>query len=415
MEPGPERAILHVDMDAFFVSVEQLYDPELASRPVIVGSPQGRSVVLSASYDCRALGVRSAMPMSKAMALAPHAVIVPPHRERYEAASRAVMEYFATITPLLEQVSIDEAFLDVTGSMRLLGGPVNIAHQIRQHIAHNLGLPSSVGIARNKFVAKLASTRAKPNGLIVVPPERTLEFLHELPIAHMWGVGAKTREQLLTMGIASIADLAAQPVSRLVARFGESGRSLHQLALGIDDRPVQPEHQEKSISVEHTLATDLRDPQAVERELVDLAYRLGRRLRRQGHTAAGLGLKLKYADFSVANRSRTLPAATDSTATLAREAKPLLQKLLPLAQPVRLIGLRVEKLGSPSEGLQFTLDESGERERESELAIDRINERFPGSAVKPASLLGPPTERSRAEQSLMETSELPRDGHEKPK
>jgi DNA polymerase-4 len=384
-----ERAILHVDMDAFFVSVELRARPELVGKPVIVGFPGGRSVVLSASYDCRARGIHSAMPMSQAIPLMPEATVIEPSHHKYSLASAQIMEYFHTLTPLVEQVSIDEAFLDVTGSMRLLGGPVQIAREIRAHIRQEMGLPASVGIAKNKFIAKLASTHAKPDGMAVVAPERTEEFLHDLPVSKMWGVGKRTAAQLQALGIETVGQLAMQNEERLISRLGEHGRSLHLLSRGIDNRAVEITRDEKSISSEHTFAADITDLQVLEGELLRLSHKVGQRLRRQGKSANGVGLKIKYKDFSGITRSKALAAATDSSTKISESVLALLRKLTPLAQPVRLIGVKAERLQDFELGLQFSLDPREEKAREAERIADQIGQKFPQSIVTPARFLRP--------------------------
>ncbi|CBT76305.1 MULTISPECIES: DNA polymerase IV [Glutamicibacter] len=384
-----ERAILHVDMDAFFVSVELRARPELVGKPVIVGFPGGRSVVLSASYDCRARGIHSAMPMSQAIPLMPEATVIEPSHHKYSLASAQIMEYFHTLTPLVEQVSIDEAFLDVTGSMRLLGGPVQIAREIRAHIRQEMGLPASVGIAKNKFIAKLASTHAKPDGMAVVAPERTEEFLHDLPVSKMWGVGKRTAAQLQALGIETVGQLAMQNEERLISRLGEHGRSLHLLSRGIDNRAVEITRDEKSISSEHTFAADITDLQVLEGELLRLSHKVGQRLRRHGKSANGVGLKIKYKDFSGITRSKALAAATDSSTKISESVLALLRKLTPLAQPVRLIGVKAERLQDFELGLQFSLDPREEKAREAERIADQIGQKFPQSIVTPARFLRP--------------------------
>ncbi len=384
-----ERAILHVDMDAFFVSVELRARPELVGKPVIVGFPGGRSVVLSASYDCRARGIHSAMPMSQAIPLMPEATVIEPSHHKYSLASAQIMEYFHTLTPLVEQVSIDEAFLDVTGSMRLLGGPVQIAREIRAHIRQEMGLPASVGIAKNKFIAKLASTHAKPDGMAVVAPERTEEFLHDLPVSKMWGVGKRTAAQLQALGIETVGQLAMQNEERLISRLGEHGRSLHLLSRGIDNRAVEITRDEKSISSEHTFAADITDLQVLEGELLRLSHKVGQRLRQQGKSANGVGLKIKYKDFSGITRSKALAAATDSSTKISEFVLALLRKLTPLAQPVRLIGVKAERLQDFELGLQFSLDPREEKAREAERIADQIGQKFPQSIVTPARFLRP--------------------------
>ncbi|MGP5597806.1 DNA polymerase IV [Glutamicibacter arilaitensis] len=384
-----ERAILHVDMDAFFVSVELRARPELVGKPVIVGFPGGRSVVLSASYDCRARGIHSAMPMSQAIPLMPEATVIEPSHHKYSLASAQIMEYFHTLTPLVEQVSIDEAFLDVNGSMRLLGGPVQIAREIRAHIRQEMGLPASVGIAKNTFIAKLASTHAKPDGMAVVAPERTEEFLHDLPVSKMWGVGKRTAAQLQALGIETVGQLAMQNEERLISRLGEHGRSLHLLSRGIDNRAVEITRDEKSISSEHTFAADITDLQVLEGELLRLSHKVGQRLRRHGKSANGVGLKIKYKDFSGITRSKALAAATDSSTKISESVLALLRKLTPLAQPVRLIGVKAERLQDFELGLQFSLDPREEKAREAERIADQIGQKFPQSIVTPARFLRP--------------------------
>ncbi|WP_345469733.1 DNA polymerase IV [Glutamicibacter ectropisis] len=383
------RAVLHVDMDAFFVSVELRDRPELVGKPVIVGFPGGRSVVLSASYDCRARGIHSAMPMSQAIPLMPEATVVEPSHHKYALASEEIMSYFRTLTPLVEQVSVDEAFLDVTGSMRRLGGPVEIGRNIRNHIRDNMGLPASVGIAKNKFIAKLASTYAKPDGMAVIAPERTGEFLEDLPVAKMWGVGKRTAQQLHALGIETVGQLSREPEERLVARMGEHGRSLFLLSKGIDNRPVEVTREEKSISAEHTFAADISDLQILEEELLRLSHRVARRLRDNGKAAGGVGLKIKYRDFTGLTRSKALSAASDSSATISEAAGLLFKKLIPLTQPVRLIGVRAERLEDPDFGLQLSLDPKDEKVREAERVADLIGQKFPQSMVTPARFLRP--------------------------
>lgn len=383
------RAVLHVDMDAFFVSVELRDRPELVGKPVIVGFPGGRSVVLSASYDCRARGIHSAMPMSQAIPLMPEATVVEPSHHKYALASEEIMSYFRTLTPLVEQVSVDEAFLDVTGSMRRLGGPVEIGRNIRNHIRDNMGLPASVGIAKNKFIAKLASTYAKPDGMAVIAPERTGEFLEDLPVAKMWGVGKRTAQQLHALGIETVGQLSREPEERLVARMGEHGRSLFLLSKGIDNRPVGVTREEKSISAEHTFAADISDLQILEEELLRLSHRVARRLRDNGKAAGGVGLKIKYRDFTGLTRSKALSAASDSSATISEAAGLLFKKLIPLTQPVRLIGVRAERLEDPDFGLQLSLDPKDEKVREAERVADLIGQKFPQSMVTPARFLRP--------------------------
>ncbi|GER24363.1 DNA polymerase IV [Zafaria cholistanensis] len=385
-EGARDRAILHVDMDAFYVSVELLSRPELEGRQVIVGHAGERSVVLSASYPCRSLGVRSAMPMSAAVRMAPRAVVLEPDMAAYRHYSGRIMAIFREVTPLVEQVSVDEAFLDVTGSLRRLGHPQVIGDMIRRRIRTELGLPASVGIARNKFVAKVASTRAKPDGLLAVPPAQTARFLHSLPVRSLWGVGERTAQVLAGAGIATVADLAQVPVRTLERMLGAQGPQLHALAWGLDDRPVEPVRVEKSIGAEETFARDVSEPEALRRELLRLSHRVAERLRASGREAGTVVLKVRYADFSTITRSRRLAQPAGAAPALHQAAESLLDALGALPQPVRLLGVRAEQLAE-SAGHQLSIDRSEGNWRQAEEAMDRIRARFPQGAVRPATLL----------------------------
>ncbi|GAA3696527.1 DNA polymerase IV [Zhihengliuella alba] len=383
--PARERAILHVDMDAFFVSVELRERPELRGRQVIVGAPEGRSVVLSASYECRRLGVKSAMPMAAALRMAPQAVVIPPQQRVYSAVSQQIMAVFRSITPTVQQVSVDEAFLDVTGSLRRLGAPPQIAQDIRDALRRELDLPASVGVARNMFVAKIASTRAKPDGLLVVPPARTVEFLHELPVSALWGVGRKTEETLATAGLTTVRDVAQTPVPTLTRLLGTAGAHLHDLAWGIDDRPVSPHREEKSLGAEETFARDVDDPERLHSELLRLAYRVAERLRGIGKNAQTVAIKVRYEDFRTVTRSRTLVQPSSSAVTLARAATDLLDALLRPGDRIRLIGLRAENL-TAEKGFQLSIDRADANWEQAQQAMDRIKAKL-GGQVGPASLL----------------------------
>lgn len=380
--------ILHVDMDAFFVSVELRSRPALRGKQVIVGFPAQRSVVLSASYEARALGVRSAMPMSTAMRMAPHATVIEPQHSLYYQVSAQVMELFNGITDKVEPLSVDEAFLDVKGALRRLGDPLTIGAQIRQQVQDQLGITASVGIAASKFVAKIASTRAKPDGMLLIEKERTVEYLHSLPVQALWGVGAKTLESLNRRGIFSVADLAHTPVASLSKSMGVSGTALHQLAWGIDTREVTALRSEKSIGAEETFAQDTLDEAILSRELLRLAHRVAARLREAGLVGRTVALKIKYADFSGITRSRTIPTGLDSAAQIYGSALTLLRALLPLPQSVRLIGVRVEGLEDIKEvPLQFSFDRRDENSRQAEVVGDAISAKFAGAKIVPARLL----------------------------
>lgn len=384
------RTIFHVDMDAFYVSVELLTRPELTGRQVIVGNPGGRSVVLSASYECRRLGVRSAMPMSAAMRLAPKATVIEPHMASYRLISERIMAVFADVTPLVEQVSVDEAFLDVTGSLRRLGTPLEIGRMIRARFRDELGLPASVGIARNKYVAKVASTRAKPDGLLRIAPEDTVAYLHTLPVEALWGVGAKTREVLSRAGISLVSEVAQTPLSTLERLLGSNGLHLHALAWGTDDRVVEPVRAEKSIGAEETFSVDTRDDATLKRELLRLAHRVAHRLRqadRQGQTVA---LKLRYSDFTTMTRSRRLVQPTNSAQALLTATEALLAGIGHRPQAVRLIGIRVEQLSDAGGGIQLSFERNDGNWRQAEETMDRIRQRFPAGSLQPATLMPPP-------------------------
>jgi DNA polymerase-4 len=387
MVQGKVRAILHVDMDAFFVSVELLTRPELVGKQIIVGHVGERSVVLSASYECRALGVKSAMPMSVATRMAPKAIVIEPTQGLYRTYSARIMEIFREVTPLVEQLSVDEAFLDVTGSMRRLGPPPVIGTMIRKRLRDELGLPASVGIASSKFVAKVASTGAKPDGMLVIQPERTLEYLHTLPVGALWGVGAKTAEVLREMGIGTVAQLAATPENTLSRRLGTTGNHLYALAWGRDDRAVETEREEKSIGAEETFAVDLWDEEALRREILHLGHRVAARLRQANKVAGVVALKLRYSDFSTLSRSRTLPVPSNAAGELVGAVEGLLEKLGARPQAVRLVGIRAEKLTEAGGGMQLSFDPRDDNWRQAEATMDLISSRFPAGALRPASLL----------------------------
>ncbi|MFI2647163.1 DNA polymerase IV [Micromonospora fulviviridis] len=381
--------ILHVDMDAFFASVEVRRRPELRGRPVVVGGIGPRGVVSSASYEARRFGVRSAMPTARARALCPQAVYLPPDFTAYAAASRAVMRIFRDVTPLVEPLSLDEAFLDVAGARRLFGAPTEIARLIRRRVAEEQELTCSVGVAASKFVAKLGSTRAKPDGLLVVPADRVLEFLHPLPVAALWGVGERSAEALRRLGLRTVGDLAEAPPGLLRRAVGEaSAGHLHELAWGRDPRRVSPEHVEKSIGAEVTFDTDVTDPAEIRRALLALAEKAGARLRAAGQVGRTVSLKVRLADFRTVSRSRTLGVPTDTAREMFDTAWALWTALAP-DEPVRLVGVRMEGLAAAEETpQQLTLGAPERGWREAEAAADAAAARFGRSVIGPASLLG---------------------------
>ncbi|MFE9652207.1 DNA polymerase IV [Micromonospora sp. NPDC006431] len=381
--------ILHVDMDAFFASVEVRRRPELRGRPVVVGGVGPRGVVSSASYEARRYGVRSAMPTARARALCPGAVYLPPDFTQYSAASRAVMQIFRDVTPLVEPLSLDEAFLDVAGARRLFGSPAGIARLIRRRVAEEQGLTCSVGVAPSKFVAKLGSTRAKPDGLLVVPAGRVLDFLHPLSVGALWGVGERSAETLRRLGLNTVGDLAEAPLGLLRRAVGEAAAThLHELAWGRDPRRVSPEQVEKSIGAEVTFDVDITDPVEIRRALLALAEKVGARLRAAGQVGRTVSLKVRLADFRTVTRSRTLTVPTDTAREMFDTAWALWTALA-VGEPVRLVGVRMEGLATAAETpRQLTLGAPERGWREAEVAADAAAARFGRSVIGPASLLG---------------------------
>ncbi|WP_083510229.1 DNA polymerase IV [Pseudarthrobacter sulfonivorans] len=379
---------MHVDMDAYFVSVELRTRPELRGKPVIVGFPADRSVVLSASYEARAFGVKSAMPMLVAARMCPKAVIIEPRHKLYYEVSAQLMEIFESITDLVEPLSVDEAFLDVGGAIRRLGPPRVIGELIRRRVAAELGITASVGIAASKFVAKIASTRCKPNGLLLIGPDETVPYLHSLPVGALWGIGAKTTDVLARMGIRTVADVAATPVSSLKKMLGATGEHVYRLSWGIDPRPVTPVRLEKSIGAEETFAVDTGDDALIARELLRLSHRTAGRLRSSGMVARTVALKLRYADFSTITRSRTVHTPVDSAQLIYAVAIQLLESLGSRPMTVRLVGIRAEQLEDTAHtSLQLSLDRRDDNWRAAEQALDEVSRKFGSKSVLPASLL----------------------------
>jgi DNA polymerase-4 len=383
-------SIMHVDMDAFFVSVELRSRPELRGKPVIVGYPADRSVVLSASYEARKFGVKSAMPMVIAARMCPSAVIIEPRHKLYYEVSAQLMDIFGSITDLVEPLSVDEAFLDVGGAIRRLGSPRAIGEIVRHRVQNELGITASVGIAASKFVAKIASTRCKPDGLLLIEPDQTVPYLHSLPVNALWGVGAKTGEVLARMGIRTVADVAATPLASLKKSLGASGEHVYRLSWGIDPRPVTPVRVEKSIGAEETFAVDTGDNALLHRELLRLSHRTAERLRSTGMMARTISLKLRYADFSTITRSRTVHTPVDSAQLIYAVTVQLLDSVGPRSMTVRLVGVRAEQLEAAAQtSLQLSLDRRDDNWRAAEQALDRVAEKFGSKSVLPARLLDP--------------------------
>ncbi len=374
------RSIIHVDMDAFYASVEVLDRPELAGRPVIVGgTPAGRGVVAAASYEARKFGVHSAMSAARARALCPQAVFLKPRMERYSEISRAVFAVFADFTPLVEPLSIDEAFLDVTGCRLLHGPAVAIGHAIKDRIAERIGLTASVGIAANKFLAKLASDLDKPDGFVVISPRRAQDLLRGLPIERMWGVGKAAAGQLRLLGVKTIGDLLVIPEPVLAARFGvQAGRWL-ALGRGEDDRPVVPAREAKSIGNELTFPEDITDAGQLRGICDLLADKVGYRLRAQGLQAGTITLKVRFADFSTRTRAVSPPRPTDSSVEIRTLAHELLAKRTDRrGRALRLLGVSASHLQPPAavQADLFGDDEADERQRRLDRILDRVQERY---------------------------------------
>ncbi|HEX7353439.1 MAG TPA: DNA polymerase IV [Mycobacteriales bacterium] len=383
--------VLHVDMDAFYASVELRRRPELRGRPVIVGGGGSRGVVLSATYEARASGVHAAMPMARARRLCPQALVIEPDFPQYAQASAGVMAVFREVTPLVEPCSLDEAFLDVAGAQRRLGRPAQIGAHIRARVEDEQGITCSVGVAATKFLAKLGSARCKPDGLVVVPRDGAVAFLHPLPVSALWGVGEKTEQVLLRYGLQTIGDIAQTPLATLQRALGPAvGTHLHALSWGRDERRVVPQEPDKSIGAEETFARDVDDPSVIRRELLRLSEKVGARLRAQGYAGRTISVKIRFADFRTITRSRTLPEPTDVARDIYAAAGEVYTALGLDRARLRLVGVRVESL-VPSHGVphQLALDERERGWRQAELAADRAGHRFGPGAVRPASLVRP--------------------------
>lgn len=421
--------ILHVDMDAFFVSVELRSRPDLVGLPVVVGGTQGRGVVAAASYRAREFGVRSAMPMGQALRLCPQLIVLAPSRADYTEASRAVLAILSDFTPVIEPMSLDEAFIDVAGALALFGRPVDIARQIRRRVSSELRLTCSVGIAPVKSAAKLASGTCKPNGLRVVSRAGLLEFLHPMPVTALAGVGQRTAEQLHRLGIQTVADLADTPVDTLRRAVGAgTADQLRALANGKDARPVTARSVEKSTSSDRTLVHDLLTEREVATELLRGSADVGQRLRKSAMIARTVGIKIRFADFTTITRVRTLAEPTDLDASVYAEALSL-YRCLDLDKPrIRLVGVKVENLqpagqatqlslelglelgqGPPPEPIR-TLAGNGTAARESaQRAVDAVTSRFSAGAVIAGSLIGHRDGRPYPSQVVAPTRSVPRE------
>jgi DNA polymerase-4 len=381
-----EPTILHADLDAFYASVEQRDDPRLRDRPVIVGG----GVVLAASYQAKAFGVRTAMGERQARRLCPHAIVVTPRMSAYSEASKAVFEVFRETTPLVEGLSIDEAFLDVRGMERIAGQPLEIAVRLRRAVLDQVGLPITVGVARTKFLAKVASGVAKPDGLLQVRPDRELEFLHPLPVERLWGVGHVTADKLRGRGITTVGQVAQLPEDALVAMLGRaSGRHLHALAHNRDPRPVETGRRRRSIGSQRALGRRWRPQAEIDATLVGLVDRVSRRLRTGRRVCRTVVLRLRFDDFTRATRSQTLPQATAETQTILQAARRLLAASSPLiaAQGLTLVGISLSNL-EDDRAVQLALPFDRRRDEELDAALDAVRDRYGSDAVVRAVLVG---------------------------
>jgi DNA polymerase-4 len=397
---GRSRSIIHLDMDAFFASVEQLDQPAYRGKPVVVGAdPQGgkgRGVVAACSYEARPFGIRSAMPISHAYRRCPGAIYVRPRMSRYAEMSGRMFAILRDVTDLVEPLSIDEAFLDVTASRRLLGTAEEIGQSLKARIRSELGLVASIGIAPNKFLAKVASDLGKPDGFVVVETGREREFLGPLPLSRLWGVGPKTEARLRRLGLQSIGQLARMPVETLEQAFGSGGRELWELANGIDDREVVPEGEAKSIGAETTFGEDTDDLEEIRTTLLELSDRVARRLRREGHRAEGVTLKFRDHNFQTLTRAAMLPQPTDLGDDFFQAVWAMLRALEWRGKRVRLLGVTATRLtaaGGQSGDQLHLFQRAAESKERLARTVDAIRERFGSDAIARASLLEPTPRR----------------------
>ena len=391
---APDRTIIHLDMDAFFAAVEQLDFPEYRGKPVIVGADpkggQGRGVVSTASYEARKHGVHSAMPISKAYRLCPHAIFVRPRGKRYSEISKKIMAILYDFTPIIEPVSIDEAFMDVTGSLKLLGDAITIAGNMKKRIQTETGLTASIGIASNKFIAKIASDLEKPDGLVYVRPGEEKRFLKDLPISKMWGVGKKTEPFLQRLGIDTIGQLAEYDVKKLIKKLGKAGMHYWRLANGIDNRPVSPFGSAKSISEERTFDQDTDDIDFLHGVLFEIAESLGCSLRNKSVKGKTITLKIRMEDFSTFTRSQSTSISQDSSRFIYDVALNLFQQFDRKGQKVRLIGIGISNLTTPI-GQQLGLFENEKSESSTlDHLIDLVQDKFGKNSIKKATILNVP-------------------------
>lgn len=384
------KQIIHLDMDAFYPSVEMLDNPAFKGKPVIVGGSKERGVVSSASYEARKFGIHSAQPIAKAKRLCPDGIFLPVRMSRYQEVSKQVFEIFHRFTPLVEPISIDEAFLDVTGSIRLFGQPENIAKMIKQSILMETGLAVSAGVAPSKFVAKIASDIDKPDGLTVVHPDGVRDFLDPLPVKKMWGVGKVTQLLLSRLDIHTFRDLRQTPVKVLEKKFGKHGVKIHLLAMGVDERDVIPEHDVKSIGHEQTFLQDIISLDVAQKELLALGNKVARRMRHKGLKGKTITLKVKYCDFVQITRSTTLPKSINDGLEIYSAACRLLEKTEVTKKPIRLLGISLSQLSFLGIGTQLSLfdqDQSPQKRQRLNTVLDSLYEKFGDKSVLPGTLL----------------------------
>ncbi|MCP4681732.1 MAG: DNA polymerase IV [Desulfobacterales bacterium] len=384
------RAIIHLDMDAFYPAVEVLDNPELKKKPVIVGGIHGRGVVSSCSYEARKFGIHSAQPMATAMRLCPNGTFLPVRMSRYQEISGRIFKIYHLFTPLVEPVSIDEAFLDVSRCTRLFGQPEDIAKEIKRIVLKEIGLTVSAGMAPSKFVAKIASDINKPDGLTMVKPGKVREFLDPLPVDKMWGVGKVSKKSMARLGVRTIKDLSRVPVKVLAREFGKNGAALHQLSRGMDEREVSPEKDVKSVGHEKTFLQDISTGDEAEKELLSLAMDVAWRMRRNGFVGRAITLKVKYNDFVQITRSRTLPEMTDDAFEIYPVCCQLLKKTEVGERPIRLLGISLSQLSLFGAQKQLSLFEQGrgaQKRNELNSALDSIYRKFGEHSIRPGRLL----------------------------
>lgn len=368
------RSIAHLDMDAFFAAVEQRDHPEWRGKPLLIGHDGPRGVVATASYEARPYGCHSAQPMAVAKRLCPHAIVVTTRGERYREVSQRMFAILDEYSPIVEPLSIDEAFLDLTGTERALGSPLEVARKLKARIKHDLQLTASIGLAPNKYLAKLASDMNKPDGLTVIKPQEVDSVLGPLPVTKLWGIGPATAGKLEPLGIKTIGDLRQQPLGWLSQYFGAEAQWYYDLARGIDDRPVLADHQTKSVGHEQTFEQDMNDPDEVRRVLLDQVEQVARRLRKHGLEARSVCLKIRFGNFETISRSVTLPAATSITSELWQAARKIFDQWS--FRPVRLIGITSERLTTGGKQANLFTDPLREKQKQIDGLTDKINQKF---------------------------------------